>query len=493
MTSDEEGPPDLRSQVRKGLTWSFASNVLSRLGTFVTGIVLARLLVPAEYGEFTVALVAMTVLVNINDLGMEQSLVRWPRSIEKVAPTAVTVIFVNSLVLYVLCFLGAGSFASAMGAPEAAPIVRVLALGIVINGVFAVPSAVLTREFRQDRRTVADLTGFFLGTALTIVLAVLGFGAWSMAWGRLVGNGTVSILHFVLAPRRYRPGWDRATARELIRTSLPLAGATVIAVSLLNIDYVIVGRFLGTESLGLYTMAFNLASWPVTFFAVAVARVAVPAFGRLQDDLARLQKAYDRSSVLLLAGTVPVCMLLGVFADPLLRFLYGDKWAPAAPTLQLLAILGLLRVLYQFWADVLTAVGSSKRVLGAQVAWLVALLAGLLLGVRAGLVGVGLAHVVVALLVVGPVYALSLRGILRLRASAGAWTRILLAAAVAGMVGWLTTRAGWSPFVTLAVGSPAALGSYVVLLHLLMRAHGIDLLGLGRALLARRRRTPGAS
>ena len=183
-----------------------------------------------------------------------------------------------------------------MGAPEAAPIVAALSFSILVNGVFAVPSASLTRSLRQDLRTYADLTGFFVGTGLTVILAFNGAGVWSLVWGRLVGNLVVGTMHFVLAPVRYRPGWDSSRVGELLRSSLPLAGATVIAVVLLNIDYVVVGRLLGTENLGYYTMAFNLASWPVTFFAVAVARVSVPAFGRLQAEPARVQSAFERSS-----------------------------------------------------------------------------------------------------------------------------------------------------------------------------------------------------
>ena len=102
--------------------------------------------------------------------------------------------------------------------------------------------------------------------------------------GEYVGNAVVSLMQFAFVSHRYRPGWDTHLARELLRSGLPIGGATLLAVALLNLDYVLVGRYLGTEALGYYTLAFNLASWPVTFFAVAVARVSVPAFARLQHS-----------------------------------------------------------------------------------------------------------------------------------------------------------------------------------------------------------------
>ncbi|WP_161988681.1 lipopolysaccharide biosynthesis protein [Pedococcus bigeumensis] len=480
-------------QIRSGLGWSFASNVLSRMGTLVAGVVLARLLVPTDYGEFTVALVAMVVLANINDLGIEQTIVRWPGSVERIGPTAVTVIFLFSLMLAAAGVAGAGAFAAAMDAPEATRIVQLLALSIAVNGAFAVPSAMLTRSFRQDLRTAADLTGFVVGTTITIVLAIMGYGAWSFAWGRLVGNTVVGILHLVLTPRRFRPGWDTSIVRELLASSLPLGGATVVAVLLLNVDYIVVGRMLGTQDLGYYTLAFNLASWPVTFFAVAVARVSVPAFARLQHDLPRLQRAYDHTSVLLLLVTVPVCLLLGSLADPLVRFVYGDKWAPAATVLQFLAALGLLRVLYQFWADVLVAVGSSRRVLVTQLAWLCALVPGLTFATRDGLPGVGIAHVLVAVLVVGPVYVFALRGIVRPGATAPQGLRLLVGAVVSGVAGWLIAQLPWSSFAVLALGTPVVLGIYAVMAYPLAKGEGYDirrLTGLARQGAGRLRRHP---
>ncbi len=462
-TPEGQEPPaegDLTSQVRSGLSWSFGSNILSRITTLVTGIIMARLLAPEDFGVFAVAMVAMTILVNINDLGLEQSLVRWPGDIGRIAPTAVTVIFGFSLFLCIACVVGAGPFARALGAPEATPIVQLMALGLLFNGAFALPSAVLTREFRQDKRTLADLTGFVVGTVITLVLAVMGYGAWALAWGRFVGNGVVSLMHVALTTQRFRPGWNTGLARELLRSGLPLGGATLVAVALLNVDYMVVGRLLGTEELGYYTLAFNLASWPVTFFAVAVARVSVPAFARLQHDRPRLQAVYDRSSLVLLAVTLPTCLLLAVFADPLVRFLYGDKWAPAVTVLRLLAGLGLLRVLYQYWADVLVAVGAGRRTLLSQVAWLIALAPALVLSVHWGLLGVGVAHVVVAAAVVGPVYVACLRGIVSLRPSLGGWLHLGVASVLAGAAGSAVLLLGLPEFWTLALGTLVTLGVF---------------------------------
>lgn len=501
MTAADAGRPqvplqeeDLGNRVRSGLTWSFGSNILSRITTLVTGVIMARLLAPDDFGVFAVAMVALTVLVNINDLGLEQSVVRWPGSIDRIAPTAVTLIFGSSLLLCVLCVVGSGPFSRALGAPEATPIVQLMALGLLFNGAFALPSAVLTREFRQDKRTIADLTGFVIGTVITLVMALMGYGAWSLAWGRFVGNGVVSLMHMAMTPQRYRPGWDTGIAKDLLRSGLPLGGATLVAVALLNVDYVVVGRMLGTEQLGYYTLAFNLASWPVTFFAVAVARVSVPAFARLQHDPPRLQAAYNRWSLVLMAVTLPTCLLLGVFADPLVRFVYGDKWAPAVTVLRLLAGLGLLRVVYQFWADVLVAVGAGRRTLISQVAWLVALVPALVGAVHWGLTGVGVAHLAVAAVVVGPVYLACMRGVVSVRENLGSAVHLAVATAAGTGAGLLVLAFGMPPFWTLAVGALASVGAFSVVVWPLALRLGFQPRWFGvaaRRVMRRGRATPG--
>jgi O-antigen/teichoic acid export membrane protein len=398
--------------VRRGLGWSFLSTLLSRAGTLISGIILAHVLAPSDYGLFAVATVALVLLANINDLGIEQFLVRHPGELARIAPTGMTVIFGFSMLLFGVFWVAAPAFAGALGAPAATGIVRALAVGVVINGMFAVPSATLTRSFRQDRRTYADLAGFVITTGLTLVLALLGFGAWSLVWGRLVGNGFNSLLHLAFTPVRFRPGWDTKIAKELLAGGLPLAGATLLAVAMVNVDNVIVGRMLGPSVLGLYVLAFNLSSWPVNLLSIPAARVSVPAFARLQNDPPRMRRAFIRSLGLMFAAAVPICVLLAVLALPVIRVVYGTKWAGAAPALAFLAVLGLARVALQLCFDLLIAAGYGRRTLVLQALWLAVLVPALAVGAHLrGVQGVGVAHMVVAVGVMVPAFMAVLAGL----------------------------------------------------------------------------------
>jgi O-antigen/teichoic acid export membrane protein len=461
-TEDAEGA-ELGRAVGRGLRWSLFSSALARAGTLVSGVILARLLVPADYGLYTVAFVTLVLLANVNDVGLESTLVRWPGDVAAVARTAATLIFSVSVALYAAAFAAAPFLARSLNAPEATGIIRLLAFCVVINGVFAVPSALLTRTFAQDKRAVADVAGFVVSTGVTIGLAVAGAGAWSLAWGRLAGNLVNGLLHFALAPARYRPGWDPAIARRLVSSGLPLAGALLCATAVYNVDYLVIGRVLGPVALGLYVMAFNLSSWPVSMFTEAVGRVSVAGFARLQADLPALRAAFRRSLTLVMIAAIPVCVLMAALAEPLIDFVYGQRWLPAAQALRFLIVLGLVRVAFHLAYDLLVAAGKGRAALGLHLLWLAALVPALILGTQVdGIRGAGLSHMAVSAAVVLPALLVLLSRLgIRVGDLGAGLARPLVGGAVAGAVALAMSQLVTNDFVQLAIAGTLGLAAYL--------------------------------
>ncbi|HMA46567.1 MAG TPA: oligosaccharide flippase family protein, partial [Frankiaceae bacterium] len=212
-------------------------------------------------------------------------------------------------------------------------------------------------------------------------------------------------------------GFDREEAVELLRFGLPLAGAGLLGFAVLNVDYVIVGRVLGPTALGLYLLAFNLSAWPVNMFSTAVHRVSVAGFSRMLGDPDALHRSLGRSMTLLMAVTLPAGALLALLAHPLISFVYGAKWTPAARALQFLAIAAVVRVAIGLVYDFLVAAGHPGSNLRLQAVWLLALGPGLMIGTKVdGIRGAGVASAVVAAAVVLPAALLALA-----RAGASPW------------------------------------------------------------------------
>ncbi len=395
----------LGGAVRRGLGFSVLNNALSRLGTVVTGVVLARLLSPSDYGDFAVALVVLNALLSINELGVSLAIVRWPGNPRLIASTVQTLSTGFSTGLFLLTLVLAPAIARLLGSGEATGLVRLLAASMIVDGLASVPAALLTRGFQQGRRMVADLAGLVVNTTATLGLAVLGHGAWSLAIGYLAGNITTSLLIFIFAGAQIRFGFDRSQVRALLDFGLPLAGSSLLVFGVLNVDYVVVGAVLGPVALGFYMLAFNLSSWPVNMFSLAVRRVAMPAFARLSTDRRALSDAFARSIALLMAATLPVCAILAVLAGPVIRTVYGSKWDAAADALRWLAVLGAARVAAELAYDLLVGAGRSRAVFAVQGIWLVVLTPALLIGAHtAGIGGVAFAQAAVAVAVVGPAF-----------------------------------------------------------------------------------------
>ncbi|MDR6592060.1 lipopolysaccharide biosynthesis protein [Saccharothrix longispora] len=400
----------LERKVTSAIRWSAVNSLVQRLGQVGVGVLVARLVAPEQFGVFAVALVVMNIVMSISEMGVSVALVRTERPVEELAPTVTTLSIASGALLCLVCVLGAPWFAGAMGTPQATGVIQLMSLSLVVAGVSAVPGALLQREFRQDHKFVADTSAFVVGTTVTVVLALLGFGAWSLAWARIATNLVSTGVMFAYTERWYRPGFDPRQARELLSFGLPLAGASLLVFGVLNVDQIVVGSVLGTVQLGYYLLAFNLANWPVAAFSQPVRSVSLAAFSQVRDDPALFARTFARALRLLALATVPACVLLAVLADPLVRVVYGERWAPAAQALALLVALGALRVVLELGYDYLASAGRSRAIFVIHLVWLVALVPLLALGAHVGgLRGVAAAQSVVVLVVVVPAYLVAFR------------------------------------------------------------------------------------
>lgn len=199
----------LKSTASRAFGWSFLNTIVTRFGTLAIGIALARLLGPEEFGTYAVALVALSAVLSFNELGVSLAIVRWSGDPREIAPTVNTISVTTSAVLTAAMVLLAPQFARAMGDESAAPVVQVMSIAVLINGIVAVPAALLQRAFQQGRRMVVDQVNTWLGAGCSLVLALLGVGAMSLAIGRIVGASVSAVLFLRWSPLPFRFGLSR--------------------------------------------------------------------------------------------------------------------------------------------------------------------------------------------------------------------------------------------------------------------------------------------
>jgi lipopolysaccharide exporter len=406
----------LSANVRRGALWVVASNLLLRLANVLITAVVARILSPHDFGVFAVALTAFVIVSSIGELGVSACLIRADLDINRLAPTVATVSLLSSAILAGAMTVFARPIAAALGSAAAAGPIRVMSLAVLSVGVFAVPNSQLARDFRQDKIFLANIVGFVPSTVLLILLAKSGGGALAFAWSMVVRQFVVGGVLIAVVPRRYRPGLARSALSVIFRFGLPLAGANFVNYLLLNVDYAFVGHLLGATALGVYMLAFTVASWPYSVLGGVINSVSMPAFSRVSHDPDLLKDAMAAGlrGVSLIA--LPMCAMTIALARPIILTLYGAKWVAAANVLVILSLYGAVFMACLLFANMLTSLGRTKFLLILQLIWIVSLVPTMALGVhKDGIVGAAYAHVAVILPIVLPSYLLALKRVTGVR------------------------------------------------------------------------------
>lgn len=456
----------LSSHVRRGAVWNMAQTMLLRLSSIGVTAVMARIVDPSTFGVFAVASTVFIIVSALGNFGVASCLARADFDLDRLAPTMVSVSLLTSAVLAGVMVLYARPIATALGSAAAAGPVRVMAITVLLAGLFATPTAQCMRHFKQDKIFLANAIATAPSTAVMLLLALSGSGAMAFAWSRVVGQLVAGSIVLFYAGKKYIPGMTRAALSVLFTFGIPLAAADFVSYILQNVDYALIGRFMGTVALGTYVLAFNVASWSTTLLGGVMTGVSMPAFSRVKHDPLRLENAmvYGMRTVALIA--LPLCTLVVVLAHPLVLTMYGSRWSKAATVLPLLAVYGAISIICLFFSSMLSALGKTRAILGTQLLWLFVLAIAMWLGVRKyGIVGAAVAHVVVVTAVVLPCYLIAVRRAVHMRIGAlfKPVAPITLAGILAAAVAWLVTRCFGSPLLELLAGGIAGGATYLLL------------------------------
>jgi PST family polysaccharide transporter len=391
--------PSLGTVARRGFLWQAAAFVLARVALLASTVVLARILGPDEYGTISLALVVVLALMVVADLGVSQAIVYLPASARR-ADAALAVALLGSTVLASAWVVTAPFVARWLDHPEAAGMMQVLALVLVLTSVGQVPDAVLRKELQFAKRLPGELCRGMGRGGIAIVLAMLGFGAWSLVWAEVAGAAVYAIVSWFMLARRPGPwrGWlDRHDVRALLKFGLPTAANGGLNTVVVNLDYVIVAGVLGTTNLGLYFVGFRIPELLVLSVFQVFSQVTYPMYTHINNDPDRLRSALLLS--LRIQATYGLAAGAGIAATApvLVPVVFGDSYAGTVVVMQAIACSAVFKSFSAGAIDVLKAVGRPELGAWLGVAKLVVLVPALLVATHWGIVGVAVAQAVHAL------------------------------------------------------------------------------------------------
>ena len=391
-------PGRLQRRVASGLTWTMVHTWGGQALSLVVFIILARLLVPEDFGLVALAMVFVALAQLVVDQGLGDALIQRREITADHIDTAFWVAVATGILLTAVTILLAAPIAAVVGEPELAPILRVLSTTFVLSAFTSIPIALLTRELAFRLLAIRAVVSIVGGGAVGIAMALAGFGVWSLV-GQQVATAVLSVMTLWAAtPWRPRLCFARAEFGELFSFGLRVVGSDVLGFVSRNADNLLIGVFLGPVPLGIYSVGYRILDTSQRVLINVARKVTFPAFARLQHDEARLGRAYLRVTRNGGALIVPAYVGLAIVAPELTVLLFGATWAGSGPVAAILFLSGPVLGAQAFSVSLLYAAGHPEVVLRFRVITTVANVLGFVAALPFGILAVAAAFTIRAYL-----------------------------------------------------------------------------------------------
>lgn len=350
----------LKNKTISSMLWS----TLGKFGTmgiqFVTNIVLARLLMPDDFG--TIGMLSIFIVLSETFIigGFGQAL------IQKKNPTHIdyTTVFywnlVASIVMYGLLFVFSPIISRFFEMPQLESVVRVYGLVLIISAFSIVQNNQLQKNLKFKVLSIRNITAASFGTVVSIIMALYGFGVWSLVVSHLV-NATISVV-LLWRLSSWRPTWEFSyqSFKELSSFGSLMAISSLVDQFYKEMQGLIIGKWYSAADLGHYSQAKKLENIPTSSLSQIVSQVTFPVFSKLQDNKVQLKASIRNCTTAVTYLNFPLNILLIVIAPPLIRLLYGPNWEEAILYFQLLNIVGLFYTITTMNNSIIKSLGKSK-------------------------------------------------------------------------------------------------------------------------------------
>lgn len=338
----------IKARVLRSGMWVALASSFGMVVNLVRSVILARLLTPEIFGLMGLASIAIRALETVSRPGVAQALIARQKDFDEAAPTAFTLLVGRGLVLAILMAAVAPWVARFYDAEELRPVLQVLSVTFVIGSFVNINTISRQRELDFRQLTYIGQVTMIAGTVVTIAAAYWLRSVWALVIGQVVSVSINVLVSYWFIGGCMRFAFDREIAAELIRYGKFVTGSSIVLYVATELDSAVLGKLMGTEQLGFYTMAATIANLATTNLSKMASSIMMPAYSKLQVDRAALRQAFTRTLSLVMFAVLPASAGLLIAAQPIVQVVLGGQWLPAAVPLQILAVFGLFRSLAAF-------------------------------------------------------------------------------------------------------------------------------------------------
>lgn len=384
---------NLGGRVASGLFWTSLSFGVWKIISTISIFVLARILSPHDFGLVGIAIVVIGAIRMFQDMGVGCALIYNKNATSELISTAFYMILASGFIFTLIGFFSAGYAASYFNNAAAAPVLKVLSLNIMIVSIGTVPGFLLTKELQFKKRVGPEMAAALAQAVVSVLLALAGFGVWSLVIGDIANRTVSSIGAWIVHPWRPKLLFNIGLARELLNYSKFMVGSSISSFATSNADNIIVARMVGTVSLGYYSLAFRVASLPSTLTFFILSKVTFPVFSKMQDDRKRLSSAFLRTVKYLTFVSLPVGIGMFMLAPELVSVMLGEKWNNSVAPMRALIFYGIFTSIIWQTIEVYKATGRTNVSFGSETIRLLILVPFAMVGALfGGIYGVAIAQ-----------------------------------------------------------------------------------------------------
>jgi len=338
-------PMQLGLKIINGIGWTLAGRQVQQFTTLITLAILALYLRPADFGLIGMLTVISGFAMLICDTGFSAALIQNQRLSHKHYSSVFWVNLLVGIVVFALCYLSSGFVADFYNAPELTALMQALSFVFILIGTGTVPQALLRKEMKFKRLVIIESCSHVFTGLVVIYMALIGLGVWALIVQIMLQQAIKIVCIWLCVQWRPSVYFSYSKFKEVFDFSANVLGLKIIYYCINNMDYILIGRFLGPEILGYYTLAYKIMFIPIRNICQEINKVLFPAFSAIQSNKHLVLSLYLQS----LKGTALIIMpmLLGMIAiaEEFVMVFFGEGWLQAVGILQLLCVVGILQAI----------------------------------------------------------------------------------------------------------------------------------------------------
>ncbi len=347
--------------------WSAVQRFLGMAISFISNIVLARLLCPDDFGAVAMIMVFVGLADVLVDGGLGNALIQKKDVNKEDIRTVFSTNFTISVFLFFLLFFCSGLVESYVKIEGFSLFLRVEAIIILIRAFYVVNFSLLNRKLNFKALAAISLTSQTAATVSAIVLALLGCGIWSLIIKNIILDLVACVLYAIVIRVPFRFGFKKESFRELFSFGAFVSLANMIETAFSYFLSFILGKNYSVEKLGYYNQAHSLEQIPVYSTTMVLNQVLFPFLSKSQDDTNSIKGTLRQSTLVVSFFVFPLMAFLVFFAEPVIVFIYSSKWLPAVPYFRILCVYGFTNFIYHSNRNVLKSIGASRLLFYTQL------------------------------------------------------------------------------------------------------------------------------